>query len=529
MKNRKLLWLRTGFALGGVVMAGAIAAGVVSSQTSAQPQLAADGERCAALAGTSVETGVVEAAERFAAGAKIVGGKTAGGTASTDTCRVRLRLHPVPGSDIHVEVWLPQAWNRKLFAIGGAGFDGALNPGTAALLAKATHEGYATVATDVGHDAGASLESWVHKQPEKVVDFGHRGNHLAAIVAKQVISAYYDAKPQHAYFFGCSNGGRDGLMEASRYPEDYDGVIAGDPAQRYIEVLTEMIWNYRAVHGPGGAPNLGSKLDLIHAAIMKNCDALDGVKDGILENPRLCHFDPAALQCKGGDKPTCLTRAEVAATRKIYAGPRLGNGEQIVKGPELGGELTKDGWPGWIIPPQTAMYGQEFYRWFVYDDPSWEVENFDFDRDYPAARARIGGIVDADGADLRAFARRGGKLIIYEGWADPGITPGATIKYYDDARHRLGSTTADHVRLFMVPSMFHCAGGAGATTFDMQPALEAWVEKGVAPERVIATKADSGEPPMSHPLCAWPKIAHYDGSGSTRDAANFSCKAPHSE
>lgn len=524
MKVRNKMGVVAGAALVG---AAAVTAGVAASQGQAQAQTAAGpaAARCAALTGKTVEAGRVESAEWLSAGATIAGGETAGAKVSTDLCRVRMRLHPAAGSDITVEVWLPNGWNSKLFGLGGGGFDGALSAGGAGLLGKFAKEGYAAVATDVGHKAGAPLESWVHKQPEKVVDFGHRGNHLAAVVAKQVIAAHYGDKPKNAYFLGCSNGGRDGLSLATRYPEDYDGIIAGAPAQRYIEVLTTMIWNHRAIHGPGGAPNLGAKVELINGAVMKRCDKLDGVEDGILENPLACRFDPAELQCKGADAASCLTPAEVTATRKIYSGPRLSNGTPIGKGAEPGSELTADGWPGWVIPAQTKDYGQDFYRWFVFDDPNWKLESFDFDRDYPETRKRIGAIVDPDSGDLRAFARRGGKLIMYQGWSDPGITPGATLKYYDGVRKRLGRTTDDHVRLFMVPGMFHCANGPGAWQFDMQPALEAWVEQGRAPERVVGVKPGA-EPAFSRPLCAWPKTAHYNGSGSTRDAANFTCKAP---
>jgi feruloyl esterase len=502
-------------------------AGAIFGPTRAQPATRSGpaDTRCAALVGRQVETGQVEAAERLAAGAIFVGGDTAGAQAPVDLCRVRLRLHPEPGSDIKVEVLLPDTWNHKLFALGGGGFDGALNPGGAALLGKSARDGYATVATDVGHKAGAPLESWVHKQPEKVVDFGHRGNHLAAVVAKQIVAAYYGDRPKHAYFFGCSNGGRDGLSEATHYPEDYDGIIAGSPAQRYLEVLTQMAWNYRAIHGPGGAPQLESKLALINEAVMRQCDALDGLKDGLLENPLVCRFDPKVLQCKGADGPGCLTGAEVAAVRKIYGGTQLRSGAVVNKGPEPGSELTGDGWGGWITPARAADFPQDFYRWLVFDDPSWKFEMFDLDRDYAVARKRVAPIVDPDSGDLRAFARRGGRLIIYQGWNDPGITPGATLGYFDRVGRHLGPSRDDHVRLFMVPGMFHCANGPGATQFDMQPALEAWVEQGKAPERVVAVKPGA-TPAFSRPLCAWPKTAHYNGSGSTRDAANFTCKAP---
>jgi feruloyl esterase len=429
----------------------------------------------------------------------------------------------VPGSDINVEIWLPENWNRKLFGIGGGGFDGGLQPGTVHAFNKVTAEGYAAVATDDGHKAGASLETWVHRQPERVVDFGHRAVHLAAVVAKQVVAAYYSSPARRSYFVGCSNGGREAMMEASRYPDDYDGIIAGAPAMRYLEVLTQMIWFHESVHGPGGAATIGSKLGLVNRAVLAKCDTLDGAKDGILENPLQCKFDPAELLCKDKPAEDCLTQAEVSTFQKIYGGPRLRSGEQIYAGPALGSEETPAGWAGWVVPEKTAWFGQEFYRWLVFDDPNWKVENFDIDRDYPQARKRIAPIINSDNPDLSALAKRNGKLIVYAGWNDAGITPAEIVRYYEKVRQRLGSATDNHVRLFMAPGMAHCADGPGASSFDMLPALDKWVERGEAPERIIAVKPGSN-PEFSHPLCPWPKTARYKGSGATHDAANFKCE-----
>jgi feruloyl esterase len=520
-----------GSALAGIVMAGGFAGALASQTGMASPPAAAQSplsvpkaDRCAALTGMKVDAGVVEGAEGFAAGAPITGGATPGAKASVGLCRARLSLSPVPGSQIRVEVWLPGNWNGKMLGLGGGGFDGGLSAGAAGPLNRAVGQGYGVVATDVGHTPAPTPETWIHEQPEKVVDFGHRGNHLAAVVAKQLIAAYYGEPAKRAYFVGCSNGGRDGIMEVSRYPQDYDGVVAGAPALRYLEVLTQLIWYNQAVHGPGGAPGLPAKQKLVHDAIMKQCDRLDGVKDGILENPRLCRFDPAVLQCRGADAPDCLTPAEVGAFRKIYAGPKLRDGQQVISGPALGSEGVPGNWEAWVTGIVPGIAGQEFYRWMVYDDPQWKIANFDLNRDYPLARARIAPVINADNPDISAFTRRGGKLIIYQGWDDPAITAASTIKYYEDVRRHIGPKAAGQLRLFMVPGMMHCGGGPGATSFDMQAELENWIERGKAPERVIAVKPESGEPPLSHPLCSWPMTAHYNGSGSTRDAANFTCR-----
>ncbi|HEX7034575.1 MAG TPA: tannase/feruloyl esterase family alpha/beta hydrolase [Pseudomonadales bacterium] len=361
---------------------------------------------CATLAGMKVESGEVNSAEPVA----------------PDVCRVRAKLRPAPSSDIDVEVWLPRNWNRKLYSLGGAGFDGGLQPGSLPSFEKAAAQGYAVAATDSGHEPAASFETWVHRQPEKVVDFGHRAVHLAAVAAKQIVAAYYGSPPKHAYFVGCSNGGREALMEASRYPDDYDGIIAGAPAMRYLEVLTQMIWFDEVVFGEHGAPTALSKLGLVNRAILNACDGVDGAKDGILENPLECRFDPAELRCEDEAGDECLTAAEVSAFQKIYGGPRLRSGEPVFAGPALGSEEGPAGWAGWIVPDRTVSFGQDFYRWLVFDDPDWTVESFDIDRDYPYARERIAPILDSNDPDLRAFAKRNGKLILYHGWYDPGRT-----------------------------------------------------------------------------------------------------------
>lgn len=525
--TRKML--KEGISLAGIILAG-VAAGALSvsqlqaqAQSSSDPATAAAADRCATLAGMAVESGVVEAAEHYAPGGTISGGATAGANVSVGLCRVRLLLRPVPGSEIRVETWLPDNWNSKLMGLGGGGFDGGLSAAGAVPLERAASQGYAAVATDVGHTPNPSLQTWIHGQPERVVDFGHRANHLAAVVAKQVIEAFYGAPARRAYFMGCSNGGREGIMEVSRYPEDYDAVVAGAPALRYLEVVTQLIWYDRTVHGAGGAPELGAKQPLVHAAILRQCDHLDGVRDGVLENPSRCSFDPGQLQCRGADGPDCLSANEVNAFRRIYAGPRLSNGQQVIAGPAPGSEGITGNWDAWVTGPIPAIAGQEFYRWMVYDDPAWQLAQFDLDRDYPEARRRLAPIVNADDPDIGAFIRRGGKLIIYQGWDDPAITARSTIQYFDDVRRRVGRAADRQVRLFMVPGMMHCGGGPGTTRFDMQSELERWDEHGVAPERVIASNPESTENPLTRPLCAWPATARYRGSGSTRDAASFTC------
>lgn len=492
------------------------------------PVTANGGNRCAALKGTAVEGGTVIAAEHYNAGEQIVGGATGGAKVETPICRTRIELRPEAGSEIQIEVWLPARWNNKMMGLGGGGFDGSLSLAGAGSLNKAAAQGYAVVANDAGHTPAPSVGTWAHGAPQKIVDFGHRAGHLAAVTGRQIIGAYYGSRVQRAYFTGCSNGGRDGISLVSRYPADYDAVVAGAPAIRYTEVVTQLIWYSRAAKGLGSPANAASKLDLVHKAVLASCDRLDGVADGILENPRACRFNLQSLACGEGTGAACLNPGEVKAFETIYGGMRWNDGRKIIDGPALGSEGSPGNWGAWITGPVPALAGQEFYRWMVYDDPQWNVDGFDMDRDYAAAQTRSVPVINAGNPDISAFTRRGGKLIIYQGWDDPVITPGSTIQYVEEVRKSVGPKAAGQVQLFMVPGMAHCGGGPGATAFDMQAALEQWDQKGIKPQRVVATKPDvpSGEVPMSRLLCAWPMTAQYDGKGSPRSAESYSCKKP---
>lgn len=487
-----------------------------------------DADDCAMLIGMQVESGTVTSTQRFTQGETVPGniglGSIFGGdtavTASATFCRVRMKLQPTPSSDINVEVWLPETWNGKLFSYGGGGFSGGLGQ-SAALMNTSLGQGYASATSDLGHPAGATAQ-WAYNQPEKVIDFGHRANHLVAVTAKQVIHSYYGTPVTRAYFQGCSGGGREALMEVSRYPEDYDGVIAGAAAMDFGEVMTQLLWSTQMT---AAAPGLQLKLSMVNQAVLQQCDTLDGVQDGVLENPLQCGFDPSVLQCQLLDTPFCLTKNEVNVLRKLYDGPRLSTGELLIPGPARGSEGLS-----WLLNGVVlgAVGGAEYYRWMVYDNPLWLPLFFNLDSDYPVSHAGVEHIVDSGNPDISAFAQRGGKLIIYHGWND-ALIPGANaVRYYEAARGYLGAALEDTARLFMVPGMGHCSGGAGATSFDMVPHLKAWVERGEAPERVIAVQPGSlGAPPtLSRPLCPWPKSAHYIGSGSTNDAANFTCQAP---
>ncbi|ARN19594.1 hypothetical protein A4W93_06510 [Piscinibacter gummiphilus] len=455
-------------------------------------------------------TGQIHGAESLEKGQALGGVMSA--KASTSLCRVQLRLRPTPNSDIRAEAWLPYTWNGKLLSYGGGGFSGGIAQ-SEGLMNASSAQGYATATSDLGHAVSATAR-WAHRQPDKVDDFGHRANHEIAFAVKQLIEIFYKAPVRHAYFQGCSGGGREALMEVSRYPEDYDGVIAGSPAMNFGEIMAQMIWNSQIL---ATAPTLHTKLPAVHQAVLQACDRLDGVDDGVLENPTQCRFDPAVLRCKVFDTAACLNAAELSALRKLYDGPRLATGEHLIAGPALGSEGA-----GWVMSSiMTSIGGPEYYRWLVHGDPRWDATRFDLDRDYPLARSRTGHITDSSSGDIDAFVQRGGKLILYHGWADTLISAHNTVRYHETVRNKLGPRTDDSVRLFMAPGMPHCGEGA-----DMLQALEDWVERGQAPQRVIlATRTSSwvGTRAATHPLCPWPQAARYNGQGSTRDADNFTC------
>ncbi|ARN19569.1 hypothetical protein A4W93_06380 [Piscinibacter gummiphilus] len=463
-----------------------------------------------------VDTGVVAAAQRFTKGQIIMSGLSVI-TVATNFCRATLKLRPTQSSDINVEVWLPETWNQKLFTHGGGGFSGGLGgPTINTSLNQTLGQGYASATSDLGHPTSSSAQ-WAYNQPEKVIDMGHRANHLVAVTAKQVIGAYYQSPARQAYFQGCSGGGREAMMAVSRYPADYDGVIAGAPAMSAGETASQLLWNDQLV---AGTPALSFKMAALNKAVLAACDTLDGVQDGVLENPQKCRLDPAVLQCGTFNTTSCLTTNEIAVVRKVYEGPKLASGEQLIPGLARGSEGFQ-----WGTGLQTSL-GEEYYRWMVYGDPAWTRGSFFLERDYPYSRALLEPTVDSDNPDIGAFVRRGGKLIMYHGWNDTLIPAGNTVRHYERASAIVGNTITDNARLFMVPGMQHCSGGNSPNVFDMVPHLEAWVERGQAPERVIATQrsALSTTPVATRPLCPWPKTAVYNGTGSTKDAVNFTCQ-----
>lgn len=501
-------------------------------------------QRCAALQGTQLGSGMVTATESVPQGEQLIPFfkrlvlkfvlpfPLPEVRAPRNFCRVTAEVRAVPGSRVTVQAWLPEEWNGKAFAAGGGGYNGGMFGASLALHQAATL-GYAGSVNDLGHEQSDSAEFASNR--EQFIDFGYRANHFAAVFMKDLIAAYYGKPATRAYFVGGSGGGREALMQAQRYPEDYDGVVAGMPSNSWTRLMGLGLWNHQAVQG---APELGTKLAAVQAAVIGKCDALDGVTDQVLENPLLCKFDPAELRCQGADAADCLNEGEVAALRKIYEGPRLRDGTQVFPGPSPGGEGIPNNWDFWMFGDDAlqAKLTEESFRWMVYGDPEWSRDRFDLDRDYPKARERAAPITDSDDPDLSGFVAHGGKLIIHHGWLDAAIPAAATVNYYDAIRAKVGPAADRHVRLFMVPGMTHGAGGGvpAPTSYDMLAELDRWVEGAPAPERVIATRYEpdalwhfvdpAAKVVRTRPLCAWPKVARYRGSGSADDQANFECK-----
>ena len=460
-------------------------------------------------------------------------------------CRVVAEIKPAKDSDIKIEIWMPvTGFNGNFRAQGNGGFAGAINY---AGMASALSQGYATASTDTGHSGTPIDASWASGHPDKILDFGYRAIHEMTLKAKAVIQAFYGKSPQHSFFAACSNGGRQGLMEAQRFPADYDGIIAGAPANYWTRVFGAFIWDIQALQADPESYIPAKKIPAIDAAVLAACDANDGLKDGVLNDPTACHFDPSAVVCKDADSDNCLTPKEVVALKKIYSGAHDSNGKQIFPGFMPGGETGGGGWPLWITGQaagkdlQTAFASGFFNNMITTSEPM-DLKTVKVEAALKLADEQQARTFNADDPDLNAFVKRGGKLIVYHGWNDAALPPFATIQYLNDVQKTLGEKTADaSVRLFMAPGMQHCTGGPGPSSFgqfgvasasdpehDIQLALEQWVEKGVAPSKIIAAKYANvfnapGQLQMTRPLCPYPQIAKYKGTGDTNDAANFAC------
>lgn len=482
-------------------------------------------------------------------------------------CRVVGAAHPTADSNIGFEVWIPAgaAWNGKYLQVGNGGFAGSI-PYSA--LGNALRRGYATAGTDNGHVAGGTNAAWALGHPEKIVDFGYRALKETTNNAKAILAALKSTSPAHSYFFGCSDGGREALMEAQRFPDDFDGIVAGAPANFWTHLLFDAAWTQQALLAPGSY--IGpAKLPAVQAAALAACDLVeDNIQDGIVADPRDCTFDSTVLQCTGVETTACLTGPQVTALKKIYAGPHSPRtGALIHPGHEPGAEAPPASFPLWETGPSLVgiggsllnQFAVNFFRFMVFDDASFDILTLNFDGDVAFTDGKLvngqplSSVLNSTNPDLSAFQKRGGKLIHYHGWNDPAIGARNSINYYESVAtaqrpgkgHGKGEDkvglrrTQDFYRLFMVPGMLHCGGGPGPNNFgqgasladadhDVVKALEQWVEQGVAPERIIATKFVNDNPAsgiaLTRPLCPYPQVAVLGRPGAdTTDAKNFIC------
>jgi feruloyl esterase len=433
-------------------------------------------------------------------------------------CRVAVDLKPTPDSDIHIEVWLPTSqWNGKFIAVGSGGWGGSLSYGE---MADALRRGYATSATDDGHTGPSA--SFVVGHPEKLIDFAYRAEHEMTVEAKTLIHAFYGSDPRYSFWNGCSGGGREGLLQASRYPDEFDGIIAGDPANIRrnawaLELAVQTFKDPEAYIPP-------AKYPMIHRAVLEACDANDGLKDGLIEAPESCNVDFKSLQCKAADGPDCLTAHQVQTAQTITSPVATKKGRILFPRVEPGTELR---WSRLAGGPQPADLFLDEFRYVVYQDPNWDWRSFDLERDSAKAHA-IDKNVDELNPDLTAFEKHGGKLLLYHGWADQQVAPGSSVEFYKAVLDSSGGPeqTSNWIRLFMAPGMAHCSGGEGPDTFDKISAMEQWVEQGKTPEQIIAAHKTAGKIDRTRPLCPYPQVAHYNGTGSIDEAANFSCRLP---
>ncbi len=420
-------------------------------------------------------------------------------------CRVMATLTPSSDSDIKIEVWLPvSGWNNDFQAIGNGGWNGTIGYGA---LAEGVKKGFATAATDTGHEGGSASFALGH--PEKLTDFAYRAVHETTVASKAMIQNLYGSAPRYSYWNGCSTGGRQGLKEAQKYPADFDGIIAGAPANYQTHLHVWSIWVAQQVNKTPDSFLPPDKLAVLHKA-------------GLIGDPTRCHFDPKTIECKGEDSANCLKPAQVAAVQAIYAGPRNSSGKEVFPTFQPGSEL------GWSIlaGKQAASVASDTFTYIVYKNPAWDWKTMNLDSDVAQLDKTEDGSIDAMDPNMKPFFAHKGKLLMYHGWSDQLIAPENSIHYYASVVKNLGGEkkALNDVRLFMVPGMAHCGGGEGPNDFDKVAAIQQWVEQGKAPETMIASHLDeTGTADRTRPLCVYPKVARYKGAGSTDDAANFTC------
>ena len=477
---------------------------------------------CGTLKAISLPGVTITAAEFVAAGAPAAGrgGRGAAAEPLPAHCRVAATLAPSSDSQIEMELWLPtETWNGKFLAVGNGAWAGVISFDA---MASGLRRGYATASNDTGHKGGSA--SFAVGHPEKLVDFGYRAMHEMAVHSKAIIQAFYRRGATLAYYQGCSTGGRQGMMAAQRFPEDFDAIIAGAPVYNMVHLnVSQVAAQVAMLRNPASLVS-NAKRDLFANAVVAACDQNDGVKDGIVSEPLACTFDPAVLACKAGDAADCLTPAQVENARSAWAPVTTKNGTPVYPGRSPGFES------GWRIPTPGAPLNPlftEMVQFIARQGATWDPMTFDLEADLAAA-LKHAGFIEANDPNLAAFKARGGKLLLYHGWADPGPAPENTINYYDAVNRTMKGGQQDWMRLFLMPGVGHCGGGVGPDQADFLGALERWREDGVAPAQIGATRSPGrgGQAPMSRPLCPHPQVARHAGSGRTDDAKNFRCVAP---
>jgi feruloyl esterase len=489
-----------GLALGGVALAA-----LALAPAKAEAAGAAD---CTALARNPAAQGVTISSSRWIAAAD----------ALPAFCEVQATLNPAPGSNIGVVYRLPEGWNGKILGIGGGGWAGNVRLDAAADGLKRR---YATAQTDGGHPGINMWDNGWASNPASVTDFAYRAIHLMTVNGKAMVATYYGRPHAYAYYQGCSTGGRMGLMEAQRFPDDYDGIIAGAPVYS-LQVQTSSILRNQAFGAPGAAFT-AAQLKLVNDASVKACDMSDGLKDGLIGNPRSCTWKPETLLCKPGQKAgaSCLTPPQVRALNTAYEGIKAPDGRWAAFPMSRGGEA---GWSGFVrtgtAPDATGGGGIVGLKPLLFGNRNIDVTKMT-PADVTIARSSaFAREYEAADPDLRAFVAGGGKLILWHGENDPGPSPVGTADYHQAVARRVPQADQS-VRLFMAPGVEHCRGGPGADMPETIAALERWVEQGQAPETVIATRADGT---LTRPLCPFPKTAHYSGAGDPNQPASWSCR-----
>jgi len=506
----------------------------INAQAASSPAQGNDDARatspqsCERLASLTLPKATITIAETVAAGAFKPSAAAAGpGPAGAQVfstlaafCRVAATLKPTSDSDIKIEVWLPAAgWNGKFQAVGNGGWAGTI-PYPA--MGTALRAGYATAGTDTGHTGNGAEFAIGH--PEKLIDFGYRAIHEMTVQSKTIVNRFYENAPNLSYFVGCSLGGRQAITEAQRYPADFNGIVAGASAwnamrNHAVRVALNLVMNREA-----GSYIPAGKYPMIHDAVLKACDARDGVTDRVIEDPTRCDFNYASLACTGADGPQCLTAPQVQSAQALLSplkNPKSGAEEfpaYLFPGSELGwGTL------GGERPYGNAATGVQN---ILFKDPKWDYHTFDLAADIERAATADKGVLYSGDANLTPFFERGGKLLMYHGWADPQVTPQASLIYYRNVLKTVGEKKAgDSVQLFMVPGMNHCQGGDGTDTFDKAAAIDQWVAQRRKPAQIVASHMRNGQADRTRPLCPYPQAAEYKGTGSTDDAANFICRA----